>query len=73
MVPFGFHGEEGGRDTHWFLLKYHGEASAAVRRQDVGKTWGRRRTGGSGNLVGDDLHKEKEGKRCTVGGATSII
>ena len=65
--------DEGGRDTHWVTLEDHGEASAAVRRRDVGITWGGRGMGGSGNAVVDDLHREATGNCGTVGGAKYTI
>ena len=34
---------------------------------------GERSAGGSGNAVGDDLHRKKAGNRGTVGGATPNI
>ena len=39
----------------------------------MGDAWGGRRIGGSGNAVGDDLHRETTGNRGTVGGAKSTI
>ena len=57
----------------WVPSADHGEASAVVRRRDVGNTWVRRSTGGSRNAVRDDLHREVAGNRGTVGGATSTI
>ena len=73
MVTFVGHGEEGGRDTQWVTSGDHGNLSAVVRRWDVGNTWGERRTVGSGNIVGDDLHREAADNRGTVGIATSTI
>ena len=68
--PFGGNAEEGGRDSHWVPLTYNGEASVAVRRQDMGYAWGGNNVGGSGNAVGDDLHRETADNCGTVGGAT---
>ena len=51
----------------------HREASAGVRIRDVGDAWDGRCTGGSGNAVGDDLHRETAGNRGTVGGTTPTI
>ena len=71
--PFGNIGEEGGRDTHWVPSADHGEASEAVKRRDMGDAWGGRRTAGSGNSVGEDLHRDTVGNLGSVGGATSSI
>ena len=71
--PLSGHGEEVGRNTHLVPLAYHREASALVRRRDVGNPWGGRRMGGSGNAVRDDLQREAAGNHGTVGGATSTI
>ena len=73
LGPFGGNGEEDGRDSNWIPSTDHGEVSAAVRRRDMGDARGGRSTGGSGNAVGDDLHRETAGNRGTVGGATSTI
>ena len=70
---FGGNEEEGGREVHWVTLKFHGEASAEVRRWEVGDAWSGRSAGGSGNAVDDDLHRETTGSRGTVGGATPTI
>ena len=58
MGPFGFNEEEEVGDAHWVPLTYNGEASAVVRRQDVGDTWGRSSSGSSRNAVDDDLYRE---------------
>ena len=42
-------------------------------RQDMGDAWGGRLTGGSRNVVVEDLHRETAGNRGSVGGATSFI
>ena len=39
-----------------------------VRRQDVEDAQGGRNSGGSGNIVGDDLHRDLAGNHGTVGG-----
>ena len=36
MGPFDDNGEEGGRDTHWVPFSYHGSASKADKRRDMG-------------------------------------
>ena len=73
MGPFGGNGEEGGRDAHWVPSTDHGEVSALVRRQGVGDTRGGRSTGGSGNPVGNDLHRDTAGNCGTVGGSKFTI
>ena len=39
----------------------------------MGDAWVGRRTGGSGNTVSEDLHRETTGNRVTVDGSTSTI
>ena len=57
MGPFGFNEEEEVGDAHWVPLTYNGEASAVVRRQDVGDAQGGRSAGFSRNAVVNDLHR----------------
>ena len=71
--PFGVNGEEEGGDTRGVTAADHGEASEAIRRGEMGDAGGGRHTGGSGNPVNTDLHRETAGKRGAVGGATSLI
>ena len=71
--PFGSNEEEGGRDAHWVPYTDHGEAIAAVRRRDVGDSWGGRSVVGSRNAADDDLYREMAGNCDAVGGSTPTI
>ena len=51
----------------------HREESEAIRRQYMEDNGGRRRTRGSGNPVGEDLHRVTASNRGAVGGATSLF
>ena len=73
MGSFGVNGEEGRGDTHIVPATDHGEESEAVRRRNMVDSGGGRCTGGSGNPVGEDLHRSTAGNRGAVGGATSLI
>ena len=70
---FVVNGKDGRRDTHRVPVTDHGKASEAIRRRDMGDAGGGWRTRGSRNPVGKDLHRETEGNRGAVGGATSLI
>ena len=70
---FGSNVEEGGRDAHRVPHKYLREESLVGRIQYVGHTRFGRSARGSGNKVGNDLHREMTGNRGTVGGATTTI
>ena len=59
--------------THWVPFSDHREASEADKIREIGDALGRRRTGGSSNTVGEDLHRETAGNLGSVGGATSLI
>ena len=69
----GVNGEEGRGGTHGVPATDNGEASEAIRRRYMGDAGGGRRTRGSGNPVGKDLHKRTAGNRGAVGGATFLI
>ena len=71
--PLGVNDEEGRRDTHGVPADDHREASDVVKRWDMGYARGGSRTRGSGNAVGEDLHRATTGNRGAVGGATSLI
>ena len=73
MGTFGGNGEEGGRGAHWVPHTDYMEASAAVRRRDVGDAQGGRSAGGSGNAVIDDLYRETAVNRGTVVVVTPTI
>ena len=73
MGPFGFNGEEVGRDEHWVPSTDHREASVVVRIRYVEDARGGRRVGVSRNAVSDDLHRETACNRVTVSGATPTI
>ena len=73
MSPFSDNEEEGGGGTYWFPSLDHGEETEGAKRKDMGDVWGGRRTGGSGNTVGEDLHMETARNRGSVGGAMSYI
>ena len=70
---FGVNGEEVRRYTHGVPATDHEEESEVIRRQDMGDTGGGRRTRGSGNPVGKDIHIEMAGNCGAVGGTTSLI
>ena len=65
--------KDGRGDTYGVPATDHGEASEAIRRQEMGDSGGGRSTRGSGNPVVKDLHIETEGNRGAVSGATSLI
>ena len=71
--PFGVNGKEGRGDTNGVPETDYGDVRKAVRRQDMVDSGGGRRTRGSGNAVGKDLHRATTGNRGAVGGATSLI
>ena len=73
MGPFGGNGEEFRRVTHRVPKIYHGEASAADRRQNVGYARGGSSAGSGGNVFGDVLYREMSGNRDTVGGVMTNI
>ena len=73
MGTFGINGKEGREYTNRVPETDHGEAIEAVRRKDTGDAGDRSRTRGSGNTVGEDLHRETTGNRGAVSGATSLI
>ena len=70
---FGVNVEEGRGDTHRVPATDHGEASETIMIRDMGDSRGGRRTRGSGNPVGKDIHTEMAGNRGAVGGATYLI
>ena len=70
---FGSNVEEGRRDTYMVPQTYHGEASAAVRRQEVGDIWGGSSVGSSGNTFTDDLYRDMTGNCIPVGGVATTI
>ena len=71
--PFGSNGEKGRGDTHGVSATDHGDVSKAVLRRNMGDAGGGRRTRGSRNADGEDLHRSTTGNCGTVGGATSVI
>ena len=71
--PFGVNGEEGRGDTHGVPATDYGEAIKAITRQEMGDAGDGRRTRGSRNTVGKDLHRETAGNRGAVGVATYLI
>ena len=73
MGHFNDNGEKGRGDIDRVPLSDHGEASKAANIWDIGDAWGRRRTRGSGNTVGRDLHRKTSGNLGSVGGATFSI
>ena len=73
VINFGGNGEEVRRDTNRVPATDHREESNAVKRKDMGDVGGGRRTRGSGNAVGEDLHRETAGFRVSVCGATPLI
>ena len=54
-------------------MQYHGEASVADRRRDVGDARGGSSAGSGGNAADDDLYRETAGNRGTVGDVTTNI
>ena len=54
-------------------MEDHREEGAMVPRKDTGDAWGRISTGGGGNTVGDDLHRDTAGNRSTVGSIEADI
>ena len=73
MGPFGINGKEGRGDTHGVPENDNREESRAIRRLDMGDAVGESCARGSGNPVGEDLHRETSGNIGAVGGATSLI
>ena len=71
--PLGVNVEEGRGDTHRVPVSDHGEAGEVIRGQDMGDAEGGSHTRGSGNPVGDNLHRETKFNSGVVGGATSLI
>ena len=70
---FGINGEEDRGDTHGVPETNHREESEVVRRWDMGDARGGRRTRGSRNPVGWDLHIVTAGNLGAVVGSTSLI
>ena len=73
MGHFGVNGKEGRGDTHGVPATDHGEASKAIRRREMGDARATRRTRGSSNPVGKDLHRETAGNCGSVGDAKYFI
>ena len=73
MGPFSGNGKEGRRGTHRVHQTYHGEASASDNIRDMGDAQGGRIAVYGKNAVGNDLYREKAGKRVTVGGVTTDV
>ena len=70
---FGVNSKEGRGDTHGVPDTDHREAIESIRRRDMGDAVGGRRTRGSGNPVGEDLHRETAGNCGAVGDSVSLI
>ena len=51
----------------------HGEEREVIRIWEMGGARGGRSARGSGNPVGEDLHREKAGNCGSVGGGTYLI
>ena len=61
------------KGTHGVSATDHGETSEEISRQDMGDAGGGSRKRGSGNPVGEDIHRETTGNHGSVGDATSLI
>ena len=70
---FVVNGEEGRGDTHGVPATDHWKVVKVIRRWGMGDTRGGRRTRGSRNQVGEDLHRYTAGNRGAVGGSKSLI
>ena len=73
MVTLRSNGAEGRGDAHGFSLAYHGEAGAAVSIRYMGDPWGVISVVSGGNAVDNELHRETEGDRITVGTVAANI
>ena len=73
VSTFGVNGKEGRGDTHRVPTTDHGEAIEAIMRRDMGDAGDGKRTRGSGNTVGEDLHRETAGNRGALGVTTYHI
>ena len=73
MGNFGGNGEEGRRCSYRLPKIDHGEASAVNRRWDVGDARGGSSVRSGRNAVKNDIYRETEGNRGTVGSVTTDI
>ena len=71
--PFAVNGKKGRGGTHGVPATDHREEIEETRIQNMGDAGDRRRTTGSQNPVGKDLHKATAGNGGVVGGAKSLI